>query len=83
MAQPRRKKAAPPIKASVPIDREAISTLAFELWVGRGRPEGSPEQDWFEAERILRATAESTLTSDAEATSTASPLRGSKSMAAG
>jgi len=83
MAQPRKKTAAPPIKAPVPIDSDAITRLAYELWVGRGRPEGSPEQDWFEAERILRATAESTLTSDAEATSTASPPRGSKSMAAG
>jgi hypothetical protein len=83
MAQPRKKKASPQIKAPVPVDSDAITKLAYELWVGRGRPEGSPEQDWFEAERILRAAAESTLTSDAETPSTAPPTRGSKSMAAG
>jgi hypothetical protein len=28
---------------------EDVSALAYELWVSRGRPEGSSEQDWFEA----------------------------------
>lgn len=31
-----------------------VAALAYELWQRRGCPEGSPEDDWFEAERILR-----------------------------
>jgi len=34
---------------------EDIAALARELWEARGRPEGSPEEDWFEAVKELRA----------------------------
>jgi hypothetical protein len=37
------------------IDSTDISTLAYQLWQGRGCPEGSPEIDWLEAEKQLRA----------------------------
>ena len=30
-----------------------IAALAYHLWQARGRPEGSPEEDWFQAEREL------------------------------
>jgi hypothetical protein len=33
---------------------ETIARLAYRLWEDRGRPEGSPEYDWFLAEEILR-----------------------------
>jgi hypothetical protein len=36
---------------------EATAELAHELWVGRGSPHGSAEQDWYEAERILHDRA--------------------------
>ena len=36
------------------IDTETISRLAYSLWEERGREDGSPEQDWLEAERELR-----------------------------
>ena len=36
-------------------DEEAIRALAHKLWEQRGRPLGSPEVDWQEAERLLRA----------------------------
>ena len=29
--------------------QEVIASIAHELWVARGCPEGSPEQDWFRA----------------------------------
>jgi len=29
---------------------EAISKRAYELWLERGCPEGSPEADWFKAQ---------------------------------
>lgn len=31
-----------------------IAALARKLWDERGCPEGSPEQDWYEAERQLK-----------------------------
>jgi hypothetical protein len=33
---------------------ERCSELAYSLWRQRGCPEGSAEEDWFEAERQLR-----------------------------
>ena len=35
-----------------------IAALAHELWVARGCPEGSPDQDWFQAAHMLRARGE-------------------------
>jgi len=32
---------------------EQMSDLAFRLWGARGRPLGSPEDDWFLAERLV------------------------------
>lgn len=32
---------------------EFVARLAYQLWEGRGRPFGSPEVDWFEAERAV------------------------------
>jgi hypothetical protein len=36
-----------------------IAALAYELWQQRGCPEGSPEQDWYEAERKVLSQTES------------------------
>jgi hypothetical protein len=38
---------------------QEIAALAFSKWEARGRPVGSPEEDWFHAERELRARNES------------------------
>jgi len=35
-----------------------IAALAYELWQARGRPDGSPEEDWFHAAEKLRSRAE-------------------------
>lgn len=35
------------------INNQAIAELAYRLWVDRGRPDGSSDADWFEAERQL------------------------------
>jgi len=35
---------------------EAIARLAYAIWEGRGRPIGSPEQDWLRAEQTLLRT---------------------------
>ena len=35
-----------------------ISALAYELWIQRGCPLGSPEVDWFRAEEELKRQKE-------------------------
>ena len=35
------------------IDRNTVAARAYQLWVERGCPEGSPEQDWYQAEQEL------------------------------
>jgi hypothetical protein len=31
-----------------------LATVAYQLWEERGRPEGDPDCDWYEAERLIR-----------------------------
>jgi hypothetical protein len=38
---------------------QEIADLAFSLWEKRGCPQGSAEQDWFDAVKELRARATS------------------------
>jgi hypothetical protein len=33
--------------------KQSIAELAYHLWSARGRPHGSEEEDWLEAERQL------------------------------
>src|SRR5581483_1056463 len=35
-----------------------IAELAHELWQARGCPEGTPEEDWFQAAKQLRSRGE-------------------------
>ena len=39
-----------------------VALLAYELWKQRGCPEGSPEEDWYEAERKIQSQIESQTT---------------------
>jgi hypothetical protein len=43
--------------AAVPTQEE-ITGLAYSLWQARGCPEGSPEEDWLNAESALKAGSE-------------------------
>ena len=38
-------------------DQEEIARLAHEYWEARGCPDGSPEEDWFRAEKALKEQA--------------------------
>jgi len=38
---------------------EDIAALAHQIWVKRGSPEGSPDEDWFQAVKELRSKATS------------------------
>jgi hypothetical protein len=35
-----------------------IAVRAYQIWEDKGRPDGSDREDWFEAERLLRAAAQ-------------------------
>jgi hypothetical protein len=37
-------------EAFMQVRREYVTSLAHQLWIHRGCPEGSPEVDWFSAE---------------------------------
>jgi hypothetical protein len=37
---------------------DQIRECAYQCWVNRGSPEGSPECDWHEAERKLRSASQ-------------------------
>jgi hypothetical protein len=41
------------VEAKRSIDSHLIALRAYVLWEARGRPIGSPEVDWFRAEREL------------------------------
>jgi hypothetical protein len=41
-------------RSETPYDQAEIARLAYEYWQARGCPDGSPEDDWFRAERELR-----------------------------
>ena len=43
------------------LDHSEVVLLAYELWLGRGCPIGSPEVDWFRAEELLRSRTESSV----------------------
>jgi hypothetical protein len=36
-------------------DDEAVARLAYKLWLQRGSPDGSPEEDWYRAEQLLQS----------------------------
>jgi hypothetical protein len=40
-----------------PGDASDVAALAYRLWQERGCPEGSPQEDWFLAERELKRPA--------------------------
>jgi hypothetical protein len=46
---------AAPADESAPPDERDVATLAYRRWLERGCPQGSPDEDWFEAERELQS----------------------------
>jgi hypothetical protein len=49
-------------------DETAIAELAYRFWQERGCPEGSPEDDWFLAERQLSRSSELIAAGDERST---------------
>ena len=42
-----------------PLDNEKVAAIAYHLWLERGCPEGSPDEDWYRAEEEVRRSAAS------------------------
>ena len=41
----------------VSMSEEEVAVRAYQRWVARGCPLGTPEEDWYEAERDLLASS--------------------------
>jgi hypothetical protein len=39
------------------IDRDTVAAKAYELWVAGGKKDGVAEQNWIEAEKLVRESA--------------------------
>lgn len=37
-------------------DRDTVEAMAYQLWLQRGCPIGSDQQDWYRAEADLKST---------------------------
>jgi hypothetical protein len=55
------------------LDEDAIRAKAYELWLERGCPPGSAEEDWLEAERLLGVQPEAVAPAQPAAETTARP----------
>lgn len=42
-----------------PLSEQDVADLAYHRWLERGCPQGSPEEDWFEAEHDLQSRSRS------------------------
>jgi hypothetical protein len=51
-------KGGPEHPAEARSDNNTIRALAYEYWLARGCPLGSPEVDWLRAEQELRSRTE-------------------------
>jgi hypothetical protein len=40
------------------MELKAIAQLAYTFWEARGRPWGSPDEDWFRAEQEIKKSRE-------------------------
>ena len=62
MATPARAGVGADVETAVTTGSNEIAVLAYKLWMDRGCPVGSPEEDWFRAERELSAMLEPSAT---------------------
>jgi hypothetical protein len=53
----KRRKPAAKKQTTIAPSRDEIARLAEKFWAERGRPEGSPEQDWLRAEQELKTAS--------------------------
>jgi len=53
------------------IDDDEVAALAYRLWLERGCPEGSPQEDWFMAEREVRRSSATRFAAEERSMATA------------
>jgi hypothetical protein len=41
-------------RSDAAVDRETIEAMAYQLWLMRGAPIGSDQEDWYRAEAELK-----------------------------
>ena len=41
-------------RAEAPVDPETVEAMAYQLWLQRGCPIGSDQEDWYRAEAELK-----------------------------
>ena len=41
-------------RADAPVDPETVEAMAYQLWLQRGCPIGSDQEDWYRAEAELK-----------------------------
>ena len=41
------------IRSEPPVDPEMVEAMAYQLWLQRGCPVGSDQEDWYRAEKEL------------------------------
>ncbi len=56
------------------MNREEIEQIAYKLWEDRGRPTGSPDEDWFRAQEELAPAPLGEITPAALGELTPAPL---------
>ena len=47
------------VDETAPLNEQDIANIAYQRWLDRGCPEGSAEEDWYEAERELKSRSRS------------------------
>ena len=50
------------LKTSETVDERAIAALAYQIWLDRGCPIGTDQEDWFRAEEDLKKLAKTPTT---------------------
>ena len=40
--------------SETPVEHETVEVLAYQLWLRRGCPVGSDQEDWYQAEADLK-----------------------------
>jgi hypothetical protein len=73
----------PMANSTLGVDDNEIRTKAYELWMQRGCPNGSPEEDWNQAERMLRDQAQQQSAVAVQATSNTVAQRSERTAANG
>ena len=61
--------------AAPEFSRESVEKLAYQLWLKRGCPAGSAEEDWYEAERSLLKAAQTDRLHDVHASLSGAVMR--------